>query len=494
MLVLASVGLIFMVVYVFIGAPPPMSDDAWFKAPAAELATHGRLASPSLKGLLPRTQEIFACYPPIYVLVISAAYALFGVSLRVSVATVMLLHLVGTTLMALITRRSLRGLGHSRQVAWVASLIAGLIWMSGERLFDRPESLALIFVALDLLLPPSRSTARRSVMSGLLIGLALLTAPWAGIVGAVALLARTVATWWLDEGNNHLPKLGSKLIREAGPAGFISTALFAGWIGWLEVYWPGVFGDQFLGAMKLARFYEPYPSSLVAWGGALTRSLAAQGWLILPVVLAALGAPLILFRSDAMRDSRSRAGLAFALALYTTGVGTLLIASVYRPWAYTYAWGSIFILFPSIGVILVRFLQDADHPWMGRLMIGVLIVLAWTGPARAVYAWSMDDPSHRVDESFARIQFEVPAGEVVGVTSRHWTAFHGRNPWRDALFLYKADPALLDDVHWLVLSEGEGSDRPEQLLPDFELVRSAPSTQRSSLSYGYSIWRRVEHQ
>src|SRR5262245_1006594 len=66
--------------------PCPLVDDAFYKSPAAELAQNGRLAIPCSAGFLPRMEQVFACYPPVYQLVLSSWYRLFGVTLATSLA------------------------------------------------------------------------------------------------------------------------------------------------------------------------------------------------------------------------------------------------------------------------------------------------------------------------------------------------------------------------------------------------------------------------
>src|SRR5262245_62088129 len=72
-------------------------DDAFYKSPAAELVQTGRLTQPSVVGYLPRADEAFAAYPPLYQLVVAGWFFLFGVSTGASVAfghTVHLLNMV----------------------------------------------------------------------------------------------------------------------------------------------------------------------------------------------------------------------------------------------------------------------------------------------------------------------------------------------------------------------------------------------------------------
>src|SRR5262245_3179911 len=76
------------------GLPCPTSDDAAYRSPAAELVLSGRLAAPGMSSYVPRTAETFAYYPPLFPLLLSGWFWLFGFSLRSSLAFSHTVHLL----------------------------------------------------------------------------------------------------------------------------------------------------------------------------------------------------------------------------------------------------------------------------------------------------------------------------------------------------------------------------------------------------------------
>jgi len=478
------VGGVMSLVLVLLGAPPPMSDDAWFKGAAAHMASTGVLANPGLTGFFPRVHEVYACYPPIPLWLLAWFYAVFGVTQRASIAFTLTVHTLSAMAIGLAALRIQGGFRIPARVAWWTALATGVVWLGAERLLDRPEEFGLLFVWLDLGIRGPRHRLARAALSGLLAGLAALSAPWAGLVAMALFSFRTLgASWRTHQGTAVV----GALLGPVGVATVTSLTVFGAWVVSLELAHPGVFAEQFLGAMQAAQVFEPYPEDVPSYLAAVLRAVGAQRSLLFAFAVVLLWFPVAL--TSLPRADRDE-GAVLASALYTAGLVTLGIGLAFRPLAYTYTWGSIELLMPCLAVAFARFQVDPESRLFGRALMAVVVATAWIlGPVRsATYAW-LDDPEARVDGAFAGLREVIPPGERVAVTSVHWMAFQGRNPWRDALFLSKRDLSTLDDCDWLVLRAADPPDDPPYF-DDFEPVASHPSWVPATMSYAWTVLRR----
>ena len=474
--VVLIVGVVLCAVLIAVGFPAPHVDDAWFKGPAAELAQHGRLASPSITGFFPHIETIYACYPPLPQLLLAAWYLTFGVTLRSSLAWSLLVHLVFSVAITRIAHKSL-GDGIA---SWRAATLGGLIWLANLSLLDRQEELALCWLWLDTLLSfgdDRRPAALSAARSGLLVGLAALSSPFGGLLSGCAVGMRIAIGAW--ESASSEGRLRSAAIDVAGRgaiAGPLAAGAFGAWAFVVERVQPGVFDAQFLGAMRFASKDPPFPDSVALYASTVLGSAQVQAFLLPAVLVTLVGAPLALIA----RPHRVPLGLLFAAVI---GSG---IALGLRPAAYTYLWASAMVTAPCLAVMLRRYLTDEPRLGLG-LGVG-LMAFAWVDPAHNLVSAATLPADQRPDAALAAIQSAVPEGELVAVTARHWSAFQGRNPWREVLFLTRRDPRLLDDCTWMVLREGDGVDRPPQL-DRYELVSRVASEVDDDFTYAYSVWR-----
>ena len=177
------------------GLPCPRGDDAMYKSPAAELAQHGRLAIPCAVGFLPKAETVFACYPPVYQLLLAAWYAVFGVSLRASLAYTYTVHLLSVAAIMEVARRLLPGESPPQRAGLAIVGAVGLIHLANLSYFDRQEETALLWIWLELLITSAaQGGLLRAAASGLWVGLAGLTSPWVGLLGLLLVTLRTFFT------------------------------------------------------------------------------------------------------------------------------------------------------------------------------------------------------------------------------------------------------------------------------------------------------------
>jgi len=466
------------------GFPCPRGDDSIYKSPAAELVQHGRLAVPCSIGFLPQAESVFACYPPIYQLLLSAWYLMFGVSLYSSLAFTYTVHLVNVLAVAETTRRLLEPCAElSGRARKLIVLAVGLIHLGNLAYFDRQEEAALLFVWAEVLLAagwPARRGVLPSVASGVLVGLAGLTSPWVGVLGAMIVALRFGLTA-AQESRPHTFAIWGKAGLRLGVVAVIGATLAGTWYAVVEMLYPGAIRDQFFGTLGFLKdtqgslalgdrlgvflntlFYNPpqLPASLMAL-------------ILFPVVVAGRGwrrvAPL-------------------GLALYGAGVLGVVAVAALRPIAYTYLGAAQMVLLPCLGPAAARYFGGGRSS--ARIGIAALVlcaVVAWKDVALCgLSTWRLP-AAERPDAVFDRLTALIPPGEAVAVTSRHWHAFQGRNPWREAYFSSLLDAREVRRCKWLVLAPGLGTPG---FIDAFELVEQRPARGDPSRTYAYSLWRR----
>jgi hypothetical protein len=489
-LVVAVVGLVLGIALIPLGFPPLRSDDGWFKGPAAELATHGQLSDPGITGFFPRSHELFAVYPPLQQLCLAAWFAVLGVSLTSSLAYAYAVHVLCVIAASVTGLRLLRGFELSPAVAWTAAAIAGATWAANLEFLDRQEELALLFVWLELALAGHAVTPGGAVRTGVLVGLAALASPWVGLLAAAIVTLRAAVL--AAEPAIDARSAATSLLRVAAPvwgiSGVVSALTFCVWVAWLETKFPGGFREQFLGNMKFTTHAEPYPPTIGAWLATCAESVGHEPFL-LPAALFTIGVFPAVYATMQATAPELRRDARIAAVVYAVAVGSLPISLYLRPYAYTYVWANFELLAPCLAIALVRYLGDASNRAFGAGIAAAIALVAWGDPLRDVAAAAVQTPDERASAVIASLQAAIPAGDVVCTTSRHWLAFQGRNPWRDAIFLYKRDPALLDDCEWLVLRAGRGADQPA-IMDQFELTRQIPSESADNVTYAYALWHR----
>ena len=507
-----------------LGFPCPRGDDAMYKSPAAELAQHGRLAIPCALGFLPQAEAVFANYPPVYQLVLSVWYLVFGVSLRSSLAFDYTVHLLGTAAVMEITRRLLRtgesiSVGLSpfaprkprsfaerkatlisapvlsydmaaspRSVAQEATPLApgvaiaitagvGLLHLANVGYFDRPEELGLLWVWLELL-TAARAGRMGWLRSGLCVGMAGLTSPWVGVLGLMTVCLRTLL------GNGTIPfqsviRRGLRCAMVAGTA----LSLAAAWYAVMESQFPGAVHAQFSAAAGYLKDAQ------------LSEKVGDRLWIFFytvmyrPAQLPAAAAIIVFFPlalAAGIRSARNPLGL----SLYVAGVVGVLAVAAFRPIAYTYLGASLVLLLPCLAPALSRYCRGPGaSARVGFVMLILCTIVGWKDVAlMSASAWQTP-PAQRPDRVMQRLTAAIPPGEPVAVLALHWHWFQGRNPWREAHFSSLVDPREVLECRWLVLSPGLGKPK---FIDAFEQVDEIASAQDPARCYGYTLWRRRE--
>jgi hypothetical protein len=472
------------------GLPTPQGDDAVYKSPAAELVQNGRLAIPCMTGFLPRSETVFVHYPPLYQLMLSLWYLVVGFSLRCTLAFSYTVHLLNALAIMLVTRRLLEP--HTNLRLWVFQAIltaVGLIHVANLAYFDRPEEAALLWIWLEVLMI-HRSAARQRILpylaSGVLVGLAGLTAPWVGVLGALVVTIRGVVTAALEVEPRRLA-VWTRTSFRLGSAAAIAAVMGGAWYVAMEAMSPGIMQDQFFGHMRFLRETQG--------GGTVSEKIYAFANTVLfnPPQLSA-SVLLLVFFPAVVAGRGWRQVEPLALALYITGLLGLVAVAAARPAAYTYVGATLILLLPCFGPGIARFLGRSGPS--GRLGFGLgLAVLtccttiAYKDVARlGVLTWKLPH-EERPDQVFQRLTTVISPGELVAVTPRHWYAFQGRNPWREAYLSSRADPQEVLRCRWLVLYPGVGTPH---FINAFERVEEIPSEAQTDGTYAYSVWRRKE--
>jgi hypothetical protein len=484
------------------GLPCPTSDDAAYRSPAAELVQHGRLAAPGMSSYVPRTAVTFAYYPPLYPLVLSGWFWLFGFSLRSSLAFSYTVHMLNALAIMEVTRRAIagdRGLSALGRCATIAA--TGLIQVANVAYLDRPEETALLFVWVEVLWVQERSF-RSAVASGVLLGLAGLTGPWVGVLGSMVVVFRTMLTTaGIGETASHwlmAPQATGELSSPIGSRGHASRAgwirtglrlsvtalvgaiLVSIWMAIIETTYPGILHDQFFGVMRHVAGNQGPPSlrkNLGQFAKCLLFNRSQLPILVLTLVLF----PVL------CGEGRWRRLPPTLLALFAAGVSGIGIMAVLRPDTYTYLGAARILMLPCFGAAFGRYLQGPTSAV--RLGLGVLaFCTAFTfQPATTLVAatWTLP-PEERCDDVCHRLTTIIPPGELVDLTGRHWYCFQDRNPWAEAYFI-RDHPEDLLRARWLVLAKGIGQPA---CLDAFEMVEEIASTADPELTYAYSLWRR----
>ncbi|HMO35812.1 MAG TPA: hypothetical protein PKA06_07210, partial [Gemmatales bacterium] len=450
--------------------------------------------------------------PPLFQFLVGGWYALFGFSLRSSLAFSFTVHLLSAlVLLALADRYLCHCYHHSHQ--WNGSqhepsglqgpwrvrrrvllLALGLIHLANLSNFDRQEETALLFLWLELLLvagypgavcsPKINSTGLGCLLSGLCIAAAGMISPWVGLLGACAYALRELFVEWfapagglpVPSGVGHLLlRLGRWLGRGllAGVTAFVPVAF---WVWYLESHYPGILNDQFFGTLRYLAEHRPRQPTFLNnleefWNSLLLNK--AQLPLLLVVLLSYPRQPRV-------------AHTPALLALYITGLVGLVFLLVLRPEGYTYLGAVLLLWMPVLVPALTQYLVEPSVP--ARQFYPLLLVLVLFAQVKLIdqvtlpWRWTERE---RPDVVAARLQAIIPPGELVGTTGRHWAFFQVRNPWLEAAFIL--DKPVLLEARWMVIRVGIGLP---PCIEAFEQVEEIPSAQHRDNTYAYSLWRR----
>ena len=123
-----------------------------------------------------------------------------------------------------------------------------------------------------------------------------------------------------------------------------------------------------------------------------------------------------------------------AIILWTGAACSLVLVAFVRPGAYTYFGATLFLFNALFALGFSRFVA-APSPDLRRAgWVAVAVCVAISGRSLVAHVWyaSRLPDAERPGLAAQSVRAIVPAGDLVAVTPRHWHAFQGRNPWRDA--------------------------------------------------------------
>ena len=458
------------------GYPCPRGDDAVYKSPAAEWAMHGTLRIPAMTGALRQASSGFAHYPPIYQICFAFWYAAWGFSLTSTLLLSHLIHVACATAIGFLTRSILRELwpGDVRMSNLLGAGAAS-IHLGNLSFFDRPEELGMIFLfaATHLI---SRHSGKLAVDAGagLLIAAAGLTAPWCGVMaGLIVVSYQLISVRWTS-----LIAVQFVLLRIAWTTVVALLPVAVWWVG-MEWLHPGIVTDQLLdGNMMYAS--QGTRVSIMEKIRSYLGAVEFDPPRLLVYVVVGL-APFVWRERSPVRGEVALGGVAFVAS-----IGLLFV----RPTAYTYVGAVTMLLVPLFSTTMSRFICGAGE----RSKIGIFITLACLALAQRDGArYMFAAMTARESDSFAVNRDEltqlIPAGDLVGVSPRHWYAFQGRNPWRELFFVGTRGSDEILNCKWLVSDPGTGIP---PFLDTYEVAASKKPIQSAGMTYTYLVWRKKD--
>jgi hypothetical protein len=458
------------------GLPIARGDDAFYKAPGAELAATGKFASPSVKGYLPKVEEIYAAYPPLYSWVFAGWVKLFGFSLTSATAFNHTIHLLGTAALAWAVSALLRPLKLSAN--WKSYIVASvaIIHFGNLRFFDRQEELAMIFVWLEATVAcrfakvcfesnvddgGRRTFAERkaTVVTGLCVGLAIMVGPWPGMLAAGSVGLRMILEAIAER---RIPWTAwiTTVVVAALPLGLC--------LAWMEWHYPGLVALQFrehVGRVPRVLGWE-HPD---VWTKSWTYAPYQLPFVLVGAML--LRGALVAFR--ARESVLSSAVRRAALATTIISLAAILVGGCWRADSYVYLWAALMLLFPYFGFAVGSAIEKASSK--ERLLLAAMTIAATIVALRDPVTLAINagefPPEDRPAAMFAHLHERIPPSDVVATTPRFWHAFQNRNPWRQTSALPWISETERKTWDWIVLPLGHGDESfRKKLLEGFDLA------------------------
>ena len=456
----------------WIGVPCITPDHAVYHSPAVEWVTHGRMAIPCFATLFPQTETAFGCYPPLFQFLLGGWYYLLGFSLRTALVFAFIIHLLNTLAIMKLTERVIRQQDYASFNRVFILIAVGVIHVTNLTHFDRQEETALLWIWIEMLFVQGPSLWR-AAFSGLLIGLAAMTSPWIGVLGAMMLTIRAGFSCWQNAvSRREWWQAGYSLAISA----IVAMVPVASWVFYMELQYPGILNDQFFGTMRYLSAHRPHVPSVMNNIAELYNSLLCTRSQV----------PVFLFTLIMLPWCGWRRLAPNTAALYIASCLGLAILLVVRPEAYTYLGAVQILLLPCFIPALSRYLTGPSAK-LGMIFLAFFTVFSSQLAVQLATLPLRWNPSEYHDEVYRHLRKVIPPGDLVDTTGRHWDCFQGRNPWIESIFL-KDEPVLLR-AKWLVIPVGIGLP---PCIDAFELIEEIPTKVVSEQTYAYSLWRRRE--
>jgi hypothetical protein len=439
-------------------------DDAFYKSPAAEFVQTGRLTQPAVTDYMPRAQEVFAAYPPLYQLAVAGWFWLFGISTASSVAFGHAIHLLNMAAIMSLVAGALQPVKMPFGLRALAVVAPGVVFFGILRFFDRQEELAVLFgfVEMTLYLAGGLRGWRGSAITGLLLGLSAVVSPWTGaVLGGIVFLREVIAR-----------ARGEEIHVAARVAVILIVAMMPVlvWIGWLETAHPGSFQQVFIYHLRISehRTIVEAPQK------------AVESLLHAPSALPAILMTLVFFPRLLSGEARRTVPSAI-LTLFVGAVAAFAFALATRANSYNYIWLCLFLLLPCFGYVVGRLVAEAKpgERIFPVLMAAVCLLVSLRDPL-SLSLIAHDLPAdERAGPIFERLKERIPAGATVATTSRYWYLFQDqrRNPWRvTAIYPHLNAEQRRTWVDWIVVPVDHLSEEDVQVVTQgFERVDHVPS-------------------
>lgn len=462
-------------------------DDAFYKSPAAELVQTGRLTQPAVTGYLPRAQDVFAAYPPLYQLVVAGWFGLFGVTTTASVAFGHVIHLLNMAAIMALVAAALRPVELPVGLRTLAVAGPGVVFFGILRFFDRQEELAVLFgfFEMTLFLHGRLGGLRGASVTGLLLGLSGVVSPWTGaVLGGIVLLREGIAWWRATLALGIGGRIAAMMITAVTPV--------AVWVGWLETAHPGSLREVFLYHLRISEQRTIFDAPRKAVESLLYAPSA------LPALLLTLAFFPRLLSSEARRSVPT--GM---LALFLGGVAALAFVLITRANSYNYIWLCLFLLVPCFGYVVGRLLAEAKpgERFFPAAMAALCLLVSLRDPLSLSLIAHDLPAAERPGPIFARLAEKIPAGAPVATTSRYWYLFQQRHdPWRvTAIYPHLDAEHRRTWADWIVVPTDHLTEEDVQVLRQgFELVERVPSRYETiapsftleDRTWAYDLYRR----
>ena len=473
------------VLCVAIDYPAPRGDDAVYKSPGAEWATHGKFSIPALTGLLRTAKDGFAHYPPLYPLFFGLWYLAWGFSLQSTLACAHLIHIIHTMLVGMVTYRLL-SVAVRKSLATQTLLTMAVMGTTFANCayFDRPEELGLCLVwwgfwRWGMAARPLRWMDFAGWGSAL--GIAALVAPFTGLLAALTVTLRTLLEGGRLQRDRRLDgRTGTALVGKLIMAAAVSMTMVVAWIVLVERQVPGILRDQLLeGNLAFSAGFRH-----LTWFERLMeipKNFAFQPPQ-LPVALVGLFSVPMAWLNRGLRNGP-------LAIIWCTVVASILLVVVVRPTAYTYFGATLALCAPCFALAMSRFLPESPD-WQRLLtwcLVACCVLVSYRDLFQFARSWTHLPTEEQALVAQERLHSWISPGELVAVTSRHWYAFQGRNPWREAFFSTLRSDEEIRRCKWLVLTPESGKPF---YLDAFELVAATSVSASRDRTYAYTLWRR----
>lgn len=477
----------------YFGFPRTDGDNIFFLQPAYMYLFHGSPAIPTMEGRLPHVYETFGAYPPGYTAVGLLMFKLFGFSMPTMLWMDIVIHILLSVVFSLLL---LFLLGNA--------YVAGLFLLSASFLVNprgRPDELGVLFVCAATLLFLWR---RKMAIAGAVLGVAFLTQPIIGFVGALIL------SWMHFELTKSFRSTVVSMLLAFGVSAAVASTL------WLLVTNPEISKsfEQFVAHLSFR--HAPKPARMITqiptWGMAF----------LMTFVVSTAGAWLCLLKYKSGRNISSFQYTALKFLAVCLPIVALVQLAASSP-HYSYRLLSYGFLAGSFLVLTVLFRMETMRDWFARTSLaiatialaGVLLVAHHEIVRYALLPLSWNKANVRWEEALETVKKYVPQNAMVGGDPVFWWAIADGRPFY-SLGWYKGEALpdfILSGTFWGAGGQTDVLMRPgwpsriresydEIALPESNPTPASlrlgpvviPVSRSSAADWRVRIWKRKDYQ